>query len=187
MMKLAVFCGSHAGHDAVFTDAAIALGKALADQDIELVYGGGKVGLMGEIANAVMQHGGVVTGVIPEALKQKELAHTGITRLHVVDDMHQRKNMMASLSDGFIAMPGAAGTLEEFFEVWTWAQLGYHQKPCAILNVNGFFDPLIEMMQKVVAHGFMRDAHLDMIIISQDPAEILRQMKEYKAPGTKWS
>lgn len=186
-MRLAVFCGSSAGHDPQYTAAAEQLGKYLAQQHIELVYGGGKVGLMGTIADTVMEQGGRVYGVIPERLRDKELAHEGITELMVVADMHQRKAKMAALADGFIAMPGGAGTLEEIFEVWTWAQLGYHKKPVGFYNVNGFYNTLFTLLQEMVAAGFLKDQHCQPLIKSDQPAQLIEQMKAPLPWPEKWT
>ncbi|CAH2894465.1 MAG: Lysine decarboxylase family [uncultured Paraburkholderia sp.] len=162
MKSVCVYCGSSNGvkplYAEAYAEAARAFGRALVEADLALVYGGGKVGLMGVIADTVMAEGGRAIGVIPELLVNKEVGHNGLTELHVVPDMHQRKKMMADLSDAFVAMPGGAGTLEEFFEVYTWAQLGYHQKPVALLNIDGFYDPLIKLLQHTVEEGFMRHA-----------------------------
>ena len=146
MKAICIFCGSSPGIDPLYLETAVATGQALAKAGLTVVYGGGKVGLMGVIADEVMTAGGRAIGVIPELLVNKEVGHNGLTELHVVPDMHQRKKMMADLSDAFVAMPGGAGTLEELFEVYTWAQLGYHQKAVAVLNIDGFYDPLIAML-----------------------------------------
>ena len=143
MKSVCVFCGSQPGDDPAYEGAAWALGETLAAMGIELVYGGGHVGLMGAIADAALAAGGEVTGVMPRALVDREIAHTGLSRLHVVGSMHERKAMMSELSEGFVALPGGSGTLEEFFEVLTWAQLGEHGKPCGLLNVAGYYDPLL--------------------------------------------
>ena len=169
MKAVCVYCGSSNGARPLYAEAAKAFGRALVKADLALVYGGGKVGLMGVIADAVMTAGGRAIGVIPELLVNKEVGHTGLTELHVVPDMHQRKKMMADLSDAFVAMPGGAGTLEELFEVFTWAQLGYHQKPVAMLNIDGFYDPLVALLRHTVVEGFMQQKYFDILLIDADP------------------
>jgi uncharacterized protein (TIGR00730 family) len=156
--------------------------------DLALVYGGGKVGLMGVIADTVMAEGGRAIGVIPELLVNKEVGHNGLTELHVVPDMHQRKKMMADLSDAFVAMPGGVGTLEELFEVYTWAQLGYHGKPVAVLNIDGFYDPLISMLRHTVDEGFMRKTYFDILQIDADPVALIDKLQRYQPPvSDKWA
>lgn len=186
-MKVAVFCGSSSGNSPEYVKAAQSLGRYLAEQDIDLVYGGGKVGLMGAIADSVLAHGGKVFGVIPQHLKNKEIAHKGLTELRVVTDMHERKAMMASMADAFVALPGGAGTLEEIFEAWTWAQLGHHQKPCAFFNVNGFYDLLKEMLVSMSQKGFMKSDYVDMLIYTNNAEELVSSIKGYRAPEQKWS
>src|ERR1700743_2986031 len=161
MKAVCVYCGSSNGANPVYAEAAHAFGRALVEANLALIYGGGKVGLMGMIADSVMTAGGRAIGVIPELLVDKEIGHRGLTELHVVADMHERKKMMADLSDAFVALPGGAGTLEELFEVYTWAQLGYHHKPVGVLNVAQYFDPLKEMLDHTVAAGFMRRGYVD--------------------------
>jgi len=173
-MRICVFCGSSPGNDPAFVDAARATGKVLVEQEIELVYGGARVGLMGAVADAVLVAGGRATGIIPHALVEREIAHQGLTTLHIVDTMHERKTMMSDLSDGFIALPGGAGTLEEIFEQWTWAQLGFHQKPCGFLNVKGYFDPLRDMIGRSVSEGFMAPEYQSMLAFATDPRQSLR-------------
>ena len=186
-MKITVFCGSSLGSNGQFKQAAKSLGNYLASKKIDLVYGGGKVGLMGTIADAVLHAGGNVTGIIPIGLKEKEIEHTELTQLHVVPDMHARKAMMADLADAFIAMPGGSGTLEEFFEVWTWAQLGYHSKPCALYNVEGYFDKLIDFMDHMVANSLLKSHHRNMIQIETKPSSLVEAIRSYKAPQQKWT
>ncbi|WP_028537336.1 TIGR00730 family Rossman fold protein [Paludibacterium yongneupense] len=186
-MKIAVFCGSSSGNNPEFTTAAQALGRTLAARDIELVYGGGKVGLMGTIADAVLAAGGKVTGVIPRALEAREVAHTSLSALHVVGDMHERKALMAQMADGFIAMPGGAGTLEEIFEAWTWAQLGYHRKPCGFLNVARYYDKLIAFMDDMVDHGFMKSPYREMVRVEHAPEPLLDALLTYTPPLEKWA
>ena len=158
MKAVCVYCGSSPGANPIYTEAAQAFGRALVASNLALVYGGGKVGLMGVIADTVMAGGGRAIGVIPELLVDKEVGHVGLTELHVVPDMHHRKKMMADLSDAFVAMPSGAGTLEELFEVWTWAQLGYHRKPCALLNAGGFYDKLTDFLDDVVERAYRDSA-----------------------------
>ncbi|MFT0548429.1 TIGR00730 family Rossman fold protein [Allopusillimonas ginsengisoli] len=186
-MRLCLFSGSSPGHQPIYAEAATRLGHVLADADIGLVYGGASVGLMGAAADAAQAHGGEVIGVIPRFLVEKEVAHNGLQDLRIVDSMHQRKALMAELSDGFIALPGGLGTLEELFEVWTWAQLGQHTKPCALLNINGFYDGLSTFLDHVVAEGFLKQVHRDMLIVEEDVATLLAVMHNYQAPPvTKW-
>lgn len=185
-MRLAVFCGSSHGNSDGFLTAAQLLGQLLAEQDIELVYGGGHVGLMGAIADAVLDAGGKVIGVMPQHLVDKEIAHEGLTELIVVADMHERKLKMADLSDGFIAMPGGAGTLEEITEQWTWAQLGVHQKPCAFLNVLNFYNPLRIFVASMVEQGFVQADYADMLIYAETPHDILEAIRNYTPVPPKW-
>jgi len=168
-------------------DAARATGKVLVEQEIELVYGGARVGLMGAVADAVLVAGGRATGVTPRALVEREIAHQGLTTLHIVDTMHERKTMMSDLSDGFIALPGGAGTLEEIFEQWTWAQLGIHQKPCGFLNVKGYFDPLREMIGRSVSEGFMAPEYQSMLAFATDSRRLLAAFRAYRPPPPKWA
>ena len=177
--SLCVYCGSAAGGSPAYADAARALGRELVRRDIGLVYGGGNVGLMGAIADEVMASGGRATGVIPEALMQREVGHHGLTELHVVKDMHERKALMAELAAGFIAMPGGFGTLEELFEVTTWAQLGLHQKPIGLLNVNGFYDGLTGFASHLVSQGFVRPNHAQLLMHAPDAAGLLDQFERY--------
>lgn len=163
----------------VYAEAARALAKSMVDDNIALVYGGGNVGLMGVIADEVMRLGGEATGVIPKALMDKEVGHIGLTRLHIVKDMHERKAMMAELSDGFVAMPGGIGTLEELFEVFTWSQLGLHDKPIGLLNVNGYYDGLIGFLKHVVAERFLREAQASLLLDDATPEGLLLRMKTF--------
>nr|WP_047165461.1 TIGR00730 family Rossman fold protein [Sphingomonas sp. Y57] len=179
---LCVFCGSSPGFDPVHGAAARALGAALVQAGIDLVYGGGRVGLMGMVADSVLGAGGRVTGVIPKALADLEVAHLGLTELHVVGSMHERKAMMADRSDGFIALSGGIGTFEELFEIWTWGQLGDHAKPVALLNVAGFYDKLSGFLDDVVAGGFLRPAHRAMLMVDDDPATLVRRMRDHRPP-----
>lgn len=177
MKTLAVYCGAAHGVNPVHADSARLLARAMVDQNISLVYGGGKVGLMGVIADEVLRLGGEVTGVIPRALVEREVGHAGLTRLFVVKDMHERKAMMADLSEGFIAMPGGMGTLEELFEMVTWAQLGIHAKPIGLLNVNGFYDGLRAFVRHQVTEGFVRPEHEDLMLADSDPNALLRRLR----------
>jgi uncharacterized protein (TIGR00730 family) len=166
----------------VYQQAAQSLGRLLCRRGIELVYGGGNVGLMGTVANACLNDGGRVIGVIPQALVDKELAHAGLTELRVVSSMHERKSVMADLADAFLSLPGGYGTWEEFFEVLTWSQLGIHQKACAVLNVNGYYDPLLAMADKAVSEGFLRVVHRDSLLSDVDPERLLDRLSKYSAP-----
>ena len=186
-MRIAVFCGSSSGDNPEYIKATAMLGKYFADNGIEVVYGGGKVGLMGTLADSVLAHGGKVYGVIPEHLKKKEIAHQNLTELKVVSDMHERKAVMAEMADAFVALPGGAGTLEEIFEAWTWAQLGHHTKPCAFYNVLGFYDPLMGMIEHMSASGFLKSEYSDMIINTDSPEKLLSAINSYKAPKQKWT
>ena len=177
--RICVFCGTNTGARPEYGAAARELGKLLADQGIELVYGGASVGIMGELADAVHEHGGHVTGIIPQQLMKKEAAHTGIPDLIVVASMHQRKSQMADMSDGFIALPGGIGTLEGFFEILTWGQLGIHSKPSGILNVAGYFDHLIAFLDHAVKEGFLTKEHREMILVESDPRKLLARLEEY--------
>ncbi len=186
-MNICIFCGSSFGNDDAYRRAAETTGKLLARRGIGLVFGGGHVGLMGVVADAVLSEGGRVTGVIPRALAEREVAHEGLTKLIVVESMHERKAEMAKRADGFIALPGGAGTLEEAFEQWTWAQLGVHQKPCGFLNVNGYFDPLQVMIEKMTREGFLKPEYADILVFSDDPSQILSAFESYSPPARKWA
>lgn len=186
-MRIAIFCGSSKGNNPEFIDGTRKLGNYLADNGVDLVYGGGKVGLMGAIADAFLESGGKVFGVIPEHLKDKEIAHLGLTELSVVSDMHERKATMAKMADAFVALPGGAGTLEEIFEAWTWAQLGHHSKSCAFFNINGFFDPLIEMITKMLDSEFLKKQYADMLINTDNPQLLLSSIRAYVPPKVKWT
>jgi len=185
--SVCVFCGASTGDDPAFAAAARALGRALGQSGRALVYGGGKVGLMGAVADAALAAGGRVTGVIPRRLMKKEVAHDGLTEMRVVGSMHDRKAAMGDLSDAFVALPGGLGTLEELFEVWTWAQLGLHEKPVALLRVAGFFDPLIQFLDALVARGFVRREQRDLLIVDDDPARLLARLDAWQpAAHPKW-
>jgi uncharacterized protein (TIGR00730 family) len=187
MKRICVFTGSNPGARTDYADAAQELGRLLAARGHGLVYGGGRVGLMGVIADAVLANGGNVIGVIPEALAAKEIAHSRLTELRVVRSMHERKAIMADLSDAFIALPGGLGTLEEFFEVITWAQLGLHAKPVGIMNVSGYFDPLFAFLDRAVDEGFVKRQHRAMIIMAHSPADLLDRLQSYQPPQVeKW-
>jgi hypothetical protein len=187
MKRIAVYCGSSTGHDPAYSRAAAGLGETLARRGIGLVFGGGRVGLMGVIADAVLAHGGDVRGVIPKALATKELAHAGVTELFVVPTMHERKAKMAELADGFVAMPGGFGTLDETYEMITWAQLGFHHKPVAFFNVNGYFDSLLAFATRAVSDGFVRAEHAAMAIVASSPDDLLARMESYTGPpAPKW-
>jgi uncharacterized protein (TIGR00730 family) len=179
MNRICVFCGTNPGSRPEYGAAARELGQILAEQGIELVYGGASVGIMGELADSVHEHGGHVTGIIPQQLMEKEAAHTGIPNLIVVASMHQRKSQMADMSDGFIALPGGIGTLEGFFEILTWAQLGIHAKPSGILNVAGYFDGLTRFLDHAVQEGFLLPEHRGAIIMEADPPSLLKRMQAY--------
>lgn len=180
MKSICVFCGSSSGKGVNHLTAAQKLGKIIAEENITLVYGGGNVGIMGEIANTVLQYNGKVTGVIPEDLVAREAALKEVTELKIVRSMHERKAMMSELSDGFIAMSGGIGTLEELFEVWTWAQLGIHNKPIGILNVDNYYDRLIDFIKHSVEQEFVYKNNLDMILIDKDAKRLIERMKDFK-------
>ncbi len=187
MRSLCVLCGSRSGADPAYERTARALGETLARAGITLVFGGGRVGLMGVVADAALASGGEVTGIMPRALVNREIAHTGLTHLHVVGSMHERKAMMAKLSDGFVALPGSTGTLEEFFEVLTWAQLGQHKKPCGLLNVAGYYDPLLAVFDRMVDKDFLRVEHRKLVLVEEDPSALLERFEGYEPPRTiKW-
>jgi len=182
MKRICVFCGSNNGITTVYSEAARVMGLVLSRRRIGLVYGGGSIGLMRVIADTVLREGGEVIGVIPEALATKEVAHRGLKDLRVVGSMHERKALMVELSDAFIALPGGYGTLEEFCEVLTWAQLGLHRKPCGILNVKGFYDPLLSFFDHALSEGFVREVHRSLILVDEDPERLLDKLIDYKPP-----
>jgi uncharacterized protein (TIGR00730 family) len=187
MTSICVFCGSSPGNDPAYAEAAGRLGRILAERDTTLVYGGGHVGLMGVVADAALGAGGEVIGVMPRSLVDREIGHTGLTKLHVVGSMHERKALMSELSDGFVALPGGNGTLEEFFEVLTWAQLGEHGKPCGLLNVAGYYDPLLKVFDRMVEKDFLRGAHRELVLVAEDPSSLLQRFEGYEPPKTiKW-
>lgn len=187
MKRITVFCGSSFGTEAIYAEKATLLGETLAKENIELVYGGANVGLMGAVADGVLNNGGKAIGVLPNFLRSKEIAHLGLTELILVDSMHERKTKMNDLCDGVIALPGGFGTLEELFEMLTWAQLGLHKKPIAILNINGFYDSLIALTETMVEKGLLKEANQKMLLISDNIDDLLFQMKNYIPPTTgKW-
>jgi uncharacterized protein (TIGR00730 family) len=187
MKRYTVFCGSGSGKDEILTKQAYALGQALAENKTGLVYGGAKIGLMGAVADGALSRGGEVIGVLPNFLKAKEIAHDHLTALIMVDTMHERKTRMNELSDGVIALPGGYGTLEELFEMLTWAQLGLHHKPIAILNIKGYFDHLLAMIQNMVENELLKKEFHEMLLVSESIDDLLQKMKNYTAPSTgKW-
>lgn len=187
LKRVCVFTGSSSGRHPDYAAAAKEFGQVLAQRQIALVYGGARVGLMGALADSVLAAGGHVTGVIPEALVAKELAHTGLSELHVVTSMHARKALMANLADGFVALPGGWGTMEELFEVLTWAQLGLHQKPCGLLNVRGYFDGLLSFLEHGIAEAFVRREHRSMVMVSPSPTTLIDKLEEYEPKSVeKW-
>ena len=187
MKRLCVFCGSSHGNAAVFAEAARALGAALAARNIELVFGGSNVGLMGVVADAVLASGGRVIGVLPRFMADKELAHTRLTELRVVETMHERKQLMAELADGFLALPGGFGTLEEIFEAITWGQLHLHAHPCGLLNVAGYFDSLLEFLRLSSASGFVRRAQFEALVVATTPDELLGRFAQFQPDRSeKW-
>ncbi len=187
MKRITVFCGSSFGTEEIYKQQATLLGQTLAKQNIELVYGGANVGLMGAVADGILNEGGKAIGVLPNFLRSKEIAHLGLTELILVESMHERKTKMNDLCDGVIALPGGFGTLEELFEMLTWTQLGLHKKPIAILNIDGFYDSLIELTKVMVEKGLLKEANQQMLLVSDNIDDLLEQMKNYVAPTTgKW-
>ncbi len=182
LRRVCVFCGSSAGRDARHAEAAATLGRVLAGRGLGLVYGGGSVGLMGVLADAVLAAGGSVIGVIPHGLAARELAHRGVSDLRVVPSMHARKALMAELADGFVALPGGIGTFEELFEVVTWGQLGIHKKPVGVLNVAGYYDPLVALLQHADAEGFIWAAGRALVSVEEDPDRLLDRLERYEPP-----
>ncbi|QKE62016.1 TIGR00730 family Rossman fold protein [Aquipseudomonas campi] len=188
LKSVCVFCGASTGHNPLYREAATLLGRTLAERGLTLIYGGGAVGLMGVVADAVMAAGGQVIGIIPQSLERSEVGHKGLTRLEVVDGMHARKARMAELADAFIALPGGLGTLEELFEVWTWGQLGYHGKPLGLLDVNGFYQQLSGFLDHLVSEGFVRPPHRDMLQRSESADELLDQLSAWQPDAKpKWA
>jgi len=187
MNRVCVFCGSSSGARAEYARAAAETGELIARRGLGLVYGGGHVGLMGVVADAALRTGGRVVGVITQSLKDHEVAHTGLTELHVVRTMHERKALMASLSDGFLVLPGGIGTLEEFFEVWTWGQLGEHAKPVGLVNAGGYYDGLVRFLDAMRAEGFLKPKHREMLMAADSPSDVLDAFARYEPPAVgKW-
>jgi len=188
MKRICVFCGSNAGARSEYAEAARALATVLAERKLGIVYGGGNVGLMGVLADTALARGGEVIGVIPRKLVEREVAHRGVTELRIVETMHERKALMNDLSDAFLALPGGFGTLDEFFEVLTWSQLGFHGKPCALLNVAGYYDGMLAMLDHAVTERFLRPAHRELVIADTDPLRLLQRLSAFvPAPKGKWS
>lgn len=187
MKSVTVFCGSSSGFRTEYAEAAKNLARLFVEQNIRLVYGGGNIGLMGIIADEVITLGGEVIGIIPDSLDKKEVGHRGLTELRVVSSMHERKAMMAELADGFIAMPGGIGTFEEFFEILTWAQLGFHEKPCGVLNVANYYDGLLALCDTAVKEGFLREIHRQLILDESEPLTLLKKMQNFRPKAVeKW-
>lgn len=187
MKSITVFCGSSFGSDEIYKEQATLLGQTLAKQNIQLIYGGANVGLMGAVADGVLKEGGKAIGVLPHFLQSKEIAHQNLTELILVETMHERKTKMNDLCDGVIVLPGGYGTLEEFFEMITWAQLGLHKKPITILNIDGFYDDLIKLVQTMVDKGFLKQINQEMLLVSDSIDELLEKMRNYQAPMVgKW-
>ncbi len=182
MQRICVFCGSNYGARPAYAEAARTMGQILAERGIGLVYGGGRVGLMGEIADAVLRAGGEAIGIIPESLFAKEVGHRGLSKLHVVGSMHERKAMMADLSDAFVTLPGGFGTMEEFFEVLTWGQLGLHRKPCGLLNIDGYYDTLLRLFDAFVSERFARQEHRSFVLDDDNVARLLDRLACYQPP-----
>jgi uncharacterized protein (TIGR00730 family) len=180
--RVCVFCGSQFGARPEYREAAEALGRLLAEHGIGLVYGGGCVGLMGALANAVLACGGEVIGVIPDSLMRREVGHNGLTKLHVVETMHERKALMADLSDAFIALPGGYGTMEEFLEIVTWSQLGIQQKPCGLLNIANYWDGLLKVLDHAVDEGFLRPENAQLVLVARNPKSMLERLSEWEPP-----
>lgn len=188
MRRICVYCGSNRGRGERYAAAAQELAQVLVNHELELVYGGASVGIMGAIADRMLELGGAVHGVIPKMLSRKELAHPNLTALHVVSSMHERKSMMAALADGFVAMPGGFGTLEEIIEIVTWGQLRFHDKPCGLLNVDGYFDSLLAFLDHAVREGFLRPENRAMLLSDTTPGRLIRQFEQYTAPKVhKWT
>ncbi|MFL5488386.1 MAG: TIGR00730 family Rossman fold protein [Gemmatimonadaceae bacterium] len=187
MRRLAIFCGSNPGARPEYIEGAKSLARLLCERGIGIVYGGSSVGLMAALADAMLDDLGDVIGVIPRMLVEREVANKTLTDLRIVDSMHARKAMMAELADGFIALPGGIGTLEEFFEIWTWGQLGMHEKPCGLLNIAGYFDPLLAFLDRAVEEKFVRDTHRAMVVVESEPRTLLARFEAYEPPRVvKW-
>ena len=183
-LSLCVYCGSRAGSEAAYAEAARAVGTLIGRQGWQLVYGGGRAGLMGVVADAALAAGAPVVGVIPATLMERELGHAGLTELHVVDTMHQRKLMMAERADAFLALPGGIGTFEELFEVWTWRQLGYHDKPLGLLNVDGYYDALLAFMTQVMQRGFVAEAQRELLQVDIDASRLIERLAQLAVRAT---
>jgi len=188
LQKFCVFCGSNPGGEPAYSEAAVNVGRLIASRGGRLVYGGGRVGLMGSVANAALEAGGEVIGVMPRSLVEKEIAHNGLTKLHIVESMHERKALMEKLSDAFLLLPGGFGSWDEFSEIVTWAQLGIHAKPCGILNVAGYYDPFLAQIDRAVAEGFVRPAHRNIVLVASDAGTLLsRLMSAPVVSEIKWA
>ncbi len=183
--NICVYCGSSSGRNPVYQDAAVQLAHLLIQYNITLVYGGASIGIMGKVADEVLRLNGRVVGVIPEALAQKEILHPNLTETYITKSMHERKMQMADLADGFIALPGGIGTLEELFEIWTWAQLGFHQKPCGLLNVAGYYDALIQFLNQAHQEAFIRQQHLNLLQVENNPEDLINRFRAYQPPPPK--
>lgn len=183
--SICVYCGASPGRQTLYADAACQLADTLAQHKIRLIYGGASIGLMGLVADRMLAAGGEVIGVIPKALAHKEIAHAHLSAIHITHSMHERKMLMAELSDGFIALPGGIGTLEELFEIWTWAQLGFHQKPCGLLNIDGYFDGLLQFLDHMTAEQFLQAPIRDMLLVDQHAETLLQRFQQYQAPAVK--
>jgi uncharacterized protein (TIGR00730 family) len=188
MKAICIYCGSSPGHDPIYVETATAMGTAIAKRGMTLVYGGGRVGLMGTVADAALAAGGDVIGIIPQSLVDKEIQHRGVTKLHVVDSMHTRKAMLIELSDAMIALPGGFGTYDELAEAFTWAQLGFHQKPIGLLNVKGFYDPLVAQLDMAIREGFIREGHRDIMLVDTEIERLLDRVIVHEVPQLiKWT
>lgn len=185
MKSVAVYCGSSFGGSELYKEAASQLGTLLASRGVRLIYGGASVGIMGAIADAVLAKGGEAVGILPALLENREISHKSLTELIIVDSMHERKHKMMEQADGFIVLPGGAGTLEEFFEVFTWSQIGLHQKPVAVFNVNQYYDPLVHMLEHMSEQGFMQPKFLEALIVSSSATELFNKMLNFEPPGLK--
>ena len=187
LKSICVFCGSNPGHNPAYLSSAQDLGRVIAEQNLKLVYGGASIGLMGAVADACLEAGGIVAGVMPQFLADKEIQHPSLSEEHIVNDMHERKALMEELSDGFICLPGGGGTLDELFEMFTWAQLNMHEKPIALLDVADFYTHLIAFIDHAIAEGFIAEAHRELIMVDADPQSIVDQFRKYRVPGgSKW-
>lgn len=185
--RLCVFCGSASGQRAEYTEAAVAVGQLIGARGMELIYGGGSIGLMGAIADAALSSGARVVGVIPKRLARKEIAHHGLSELHIVASMHERKAKMADLSDAFVALPGGMGTMDELFEILTWGQLGEHAKPIGLLNVAGYYDSLLALMETMIAEKFVKEKHRDLLVVDTEVDRLIDRILEHQPPETeKW-